>query len=62
MIVRWDIGERTGKRQTRRQKEESPGQQKETGAHTLKRTLQLYTKEMVTTAMLDYYKKITGIA
>jgi glycosyltransferase involved in cell wall biosynthesis len=34
---------------------------KQMGKEARKRTLQLYAKETVTTAMLDYYKKITGI-
>ena len=41
---------------------DTPETIKRMGKEARKRTLKLYAKEMVTTAMLDYYKEITGIA
>ncbi|MCX5807984.1 MAG: hypothetical protein NTX36_01205 [Proteobacteria bacterium] len=41
---------------------DTPATIKQMGTAAQKRALELYSKERVTSAMLDYYKKITGIA
>jgi glycosyltransferase involved in cell wall biosynthesis len=41
---------------------DAPETVKQMGREAQKRALELYSKERVTSAMLDYYKKITGIA